>query len=50
MRRWLLEQFKQGRTHFVMVHQGKPLLDGPNYDWINVKECYEAVKKALKED
>jgi hypothetical protein len=48
---WLEKEFKQGHTHFVHIHQGKPLLSGPQYpDWVNVQKCYEVVKKALEND
>ena len=48
---WLEEQFKQGQTHLAMIHQGKPLLRGPQYpDWVDVQACYEIVKKALDND
>ena len=42
----LVKQFKKGETHFVMPHKGKPVLRGPDYDWVDVQRCYNRVVKA----
>ncbi|MBA4062751.1 MAG: hypothetical protein C0501_03420 [Isosphaera sp.] len=39
----LLREFGKGRTHLVMVHHGKPLLRGKEYDWVDVRETYREV-------
>jgi DNA-binding transcriptional MerR regulator len=39
----LLDKFKNGETHFVMVNGNKPILRGEQYDWIDVKAIYERV-------
>jgi hypothetical protein len=42
----LVELFDEGRTHFVMVHKGRPLLDDKRYDWPDVRAIYKLVSKA----
>jgi len=46
--KWLQKEFEKGKTHFIMPHYEKPLLDGlanPNYDWPDVQEIYNRVKE-----
>lgn len=45
----LRKLFDEGRTHFVMIHYDKPLLDGKNYDWIDVKGTYDEVLGKVEE-
>lgn len=48
--KWLKKQFAAQRTHFVTLHQGKPILDGDKYgDWVNVQEAYEMVQQYIAE-
>jgi hypothetical protein len=46
----LLKRFADGGTCLVTIHQGRPLLRGPQFvDWINVKEVHDEVTKAISE-
>ena len=47
--RWLEEKFEVGFTHFVMIHDGLPLLREAKYDWVNVQEIYETAKEKCRE-
>ena len=43
---WLGEKFDEGSTHFVILHQGRPLLDGNKYgDWVNVEKQLRKVQQ-----
>jgi len=43
----LIDQLKKGNSHYVMVHQGHPLLRPKQYDWPSVADAYLTVCKAL---
>jgi DNA-binding transcriptional MerR regulator len=43
----LLKEFKKGQTHLVMVHYGKPILRGKEYDWVDVQATYQNVTKKI---
>lgn len=45
---WLQKQFAEGKTHFIRVHHGKPLLSGKQYDWIDVRTEYNTVVKVAQ--
>lgn len=40
----LISQFERNKTHFVMVHQGKPWMESKKYDWPDVQSVYRKVK------
>ena len=44
---WLEKQFAEGDTHFVMLHQGKPLMRPKDYDWIDVRWCRDHVRRKV---
>lgn len=39
----LMTEFDMGRTHFISTHNGRPLLGGPQYDWVDVQQTYREV-------
>ena len=44
----LLQRFDAGATHFVLVHYGKPILDGANYpEWVDVAKLHRAVTRKI---
>lgn len=45
---WLLVEFGRDRTHFVMPHQGRPVLAGKQYAWPDVRAVYERVRRAVE--
>lgn len=47
---WLEAQFSEGRTHFLMVHQGKPWLDGDLHkDRVNVVKALADLRRFLEQ-
>jgi hypothetical protein len=44
----LLEKFKEGRTHLVMIHVGGPMLRAKEFDWPDVWSAYSRVTKYAK--
>ena len=41
---WLSEQFSRGRTHFITLHHGRPMLrEKAAYELVNVQETYREV-------
>lgn len=39
-----LKKLRKGATHFIMPHQGRPVLGGNEYDRVDVQAAYRAVQ------
>lgn len=45
----LRDEFEVGRTHLVMIHQGRVILGAKQYDWVDVQATHAEVVENIKQ-